>query len=359
MFSPRPRSPRSRSLRTPIACLLAALLLTLTPSARAQDEAEATKKTIRIGIIGLDTSHVPAFTKVLNDPEAADDVAGCRVVAAYPKGSPDIESSVRRVPQYTAAVREMGVEIVDSIPALIERVDAVLLETNDGRPHLEQVLPVLKAGKPVFIDKPIAGSLADAIAIFEASKKLGTPVFSSSSLRYAEHAGEVREGRIGKVLGAHAYSPCHLEPTHPDLYWYGIHGVELLYTVMGAGCESVTRASTNDFDVVTGTWDDGRVGVFRGIRKGKSGYGGVAFGERGVHNLGPYQGYRPLVVEIVKFFKTGQPPVSPRETLEIYTFMAAADESKRRGGAPAALNTVFDTAKQRAMGRLRELGVEE
>ncbi|MFP6619145.1 MAG: Gfo/Idh/MocA family oxidoreductase, partial [Pirellulaceae bacterium] len=139
---------------------------------------------LRVGIIGLDTSHVIAFTKMLNEGNAADDIAKCRVVAAYPKGSPDIESSVTRVPKYTAQVKEMGVEIVDSIDALTEKVDVVLLETNDGRPHLEQIIPVLKAGKPVFIDKPIAGSLIDAVAIFELAKKHKVPVFSSSSLRF-------------------------------------------------------------------------------------------------------------------------------------------------------------------------------
>ncbi len=312
-------------------------------------------KTLRIGIIGLDTSHVGAFTKVLNDPKADSDVAGCRVVAAYPKGSPDIESSVVRVPKYTEDMKARGVKIVDSIEELIGQVDAVLLETNDGRPHLEQVLPVLKAGNPVFIDKPIAGSLEDAIAIFEASKHYKTPVFSSSSLRYAEHVEEIRGGKIGDVLGAHAFSPCHLEKTHPDLFWYGIHGVELLYSVMGEGCQTVVRSSSADFDVVTGTWSNGRMGVFRGIRKGKSGYGGTAFGAKGTHAVGPYGGYRPLVVEIVKFFRTGKSPVPNAETLEIYTFMEAADESKRQGGSPVSMQTTLATAQAQATAKLKSL----
>src|SRR6056300_730101 len=122
---------------------------------------------IRVGIIGLDTGHVIAFTKTMNDENAEGVLKKCRVVAAYPKGSPDIESSVSRVPKYTEEIQKFGVEIVDSIPTLLEKVDAVMLETNDGRPHLEQVIPVLKAGKRVFIDKPIAGSLTDSILIFK------------------------------------------------------------------------------------------------------------------------------------------------------------------------------------------------
>ena len=307
---------------------------------KGADEA-GTNGPIRIGIIGLDTSHAIAFTKVLNDENAGAEFTGCQVVAAYPKGSPDIESSVTRVPAYTEQIQELGVEIVESIDELLTRVDGVLLETNDGRPHLEQIRPVLAAGKPVFVDKPLAGSLADAVEIFAAAKRAGVPIFSSSSLRYTPSAQEIRNGAIGQVIGCDAYSPCSLEKTHPDLFWYGIHGVEILFTVMGPGCESVVRSSTDDTDVVVGRWSDGRIGTFRGVRSGKRGYGGTAFGTKETRVIGPYQGYRPLVVEIVKFFRTGKPPIAARETLEIYAFMEAADESKRRGGSPVRLAKVF------------------
>jgi predicted dehydrogenase len=299
----------------------------------------------RVGIIGLDTSHSVAFTKLLNAPDAGADLGGYRVVAAYPKGSPDIESSVSRVPGYTEEVQKLGVQIVNSIPELLRQVDVVLLETNDGRPHLAQAMPVLKAGKRLFIDKPVAASLAEVIAIYEAAQRYKVPVFSSSSLRYMASAQEVAGGKVGKVLGADAFSPAHLEKTHPDLFWYGIHGVETLYTVMGRGCKSVVRVHTESADVVVGTWADGRVGTFRGTRSGKSEYGGTAFGENGTAVLGPYDGYRPLLVQIVRFFGTGVPPVPPEETLEIYAFMEAADESKRQGGVPVTLESVLAAAR--------------
>ncbi|HTI52081.1 MAG TPA: Gfo/Idh/MocA family oxidoreductase, partial [Planctomycetaceae bacterium] len=322
----------------------------------AEPAAAAAAKPLRLGIIGLDTSHSVAFTRILNAADAKEDISGCRVVAAYPKGSPDIESSTSRVPGYTKEVQALGVEIVDSIEALVAQVDAVLLETNDGRPHLAQVLPVLKAGKPVFIDKPIAGSLADAVAIFEAARKYKAPLFSSSSLRYTEGAQAIRAGKIGEVKGCDAYSPCALETTHPDLYWYGIHGVETLFTVMGTGCESVTRVSTPGIDLAVGVWQGGRVGTFRGVREdqggGKAGYGGTAFGTKGVEQIGPYKDYRALVVEIIKFFRTGVVPVTEEETLEIYAFMEAADESKRQGGVPVKLETVLAKAREAAKARL-------
>lgn len=305
-------------------------------------------KIIRIGIIGLDTSHAPAFAKVLNDPKAPENLSGCKVVIAYPHGSPDIESSSSRIPKYTQQFRDMGIEIADSIPELLEKVDAVLLETNDGRPHLEQVLPVLKAGKPCFVDKPIAASLSDAIAIFAASEKYGTPMFSSSSLRYTPGAQAIRGGSAGDVIGADAYSPCSLEKTHPDLYWYGIHGVETLFTVMGPGCQTVSRVSTEDTDFVTGTWSDGRVGTFRGSRTGKRGYGGTVYGSKSIAEIGTHAGYEPLLVEIIKFFRTGEVPVAKAETLEIYAFMSAADESKRQGGAPVSIAEVMKKATAKA-----------
>jgi len=310
-------------------------------------------KPIRVGIIGLDTSHAVAFTKLLNDKDAPPELAFCSVVAAYPKGSPDIESSVTRVPGYTATMRELGVTIVDSIDELLEQVDAVLLETNDGRPHLEQVLPVIKAGKPVFIDKPLAGSLEDAVAIFSAAEKAGVPLFSSSSLRYSPGAQAIRSGAIGDVLGCDAYSPCSLEKTHPDLFWYGIHGVEILFTVMGTGCQSVVRVHSADTDLVVGTWNGGRIGTFRGIRGGSSGYGGTAFGSKGIRPIGSSGGYRPLVVEIVKFFRSGKPPISAKETLEIYAFMEAADQSRKLGGAAVSIEKVLAEAKVRAAEKLR------
>lgn len=312
----------------------------------------AADEPIRVGIIGLDTSHAPAFMKLFNNAEAADHVPGCRVVAAYPQGSRDIASSVSRVPEYTKVIQEAGVEIVGSIDELLTKVDAVLLESNDGRVHLEQAAPVLAAGRRVFIDKPLAGSLADAIAIFKLAEHHGTPVFTASGLRFGEATQAVRHGSLGKVLGASTYSPCSLEATHMDLAWYGIHGCEALFTLMGTGCQQVTRAHSDDFELVTGVWEGGRIGSFRGIRAGKAGYGGTAFGEKGIAEAGGFDGYRPLVVAIADFFATGEPPVEPAETIELFAFMEAADESVRRGGSPVTIAEVMEKAQEEALRRV-------
>ena len=320
-----------------LAARLLAVMALVSAGAIAADNAPAP---LKIGMIGLDTSHCLEFTKLLNADSPDPQLAGCRVVAVYPKGSPDIESSVSRVPEYTAKIKALGVEVTYELPAMLRRVDAVLLETNDGRPHLAQATAVIEAGKPLFIDKPVAGSLADAIALYKLAKDRGVPVFSSSALRFGAAVQAVRGGSIGELTGCDAWSPCELEPTHPDLFWYGIHGCELLFTAMGPGVKTVTRTTTADFEFVTGVWADGRIGTFRGIRRGAGGYGGRAFGTKGTASLGGFEGYKPLVIEIVKFFRTGTPPVDPAETLDLYAFMEAADESRRQGGVPVDVATV-------------------
>ncbi|MCB0687066.1 MAG: Gfo/Idh/MocA family oxidoreductase [Saprospiraceae bacterium] len=292
---------------------------------------------VRIGIIGLDTSHALAFAKIINAREEGKEGTGFMVTHAYPRGSMDIESSVSRIPGYTEDAKKLGIKITESIKELLDQVEVVLLETNDGRLHLEQAQEVFEAGKPVFIDKPIAASMADVKAIFAEAKKHNVPVWSASSLRFGPATQEVANGKIGDVLGADTYSPAKLEPTHPDLFWYGIHGVESLYTVMGTGCEQVHRIFRDDMEVVTGEWDHGRIGTFRGLRTEKTGYGGTAFGTEGIAPIGAYEGYEHLVWEILKFFKTGVVPVKPEETIELFAFMAAADESKKMGGRPVTV----------------------
>ncbi|MBO9618489.1 MAG: Gfo/Idh/MocA family oxidoreductase [Niabella sp.] len=295
----------------------------------------------KAGIIGLDTSHAVAFVKALNAPNPDAKWMGYQVAAAYPQGSRDIKSSVERIPGYTEEVKKMGVAITGSIPELLEKVDVVFLETNDGRLHLAQALPVLKARKPLFIDKPMAASLKDAKAIFKAARQYNTPVFSSSSLRFITGMNEVKSGKIGKVVGAGTFSPAKLEPTHPDLFWYGIHGVETLFTAMGTGCKTVSRVHTEHTDIVTGIWEDDRVGTFRGTRSGKEGYGGIVYGEKGQLILGPFTGYDPLLLEIIHFFETGIPPVAEAETMEILAFMEAADISKQKQGAPVDMQSLL------------------
>lgn len=310
---------------------------------------------IKVGIIGLDTSHAIAFTKELNGSNKKEQYNGFSIVAAYPYGSKTIKSSHDRIPGYIEQVKEMGVEIVPSIAALLEKVDCVMLETNDGNLHLEQAYEVIKAGKTLFIDKPLGASLAQAIAIYQLAREHNVPVFSSSAVRFTPQNIKLRNGELGTVLGADTYSPATREITHPDFGWYGIHGIEGLFTILGTGCVSVNRMSAEGTDVVVGLWSDGRIGSFRGQRTGKSIFGGTAFTDKGAVPAGGFEGYGPLLDEIVKFFKTNEPPVSAVETLEIFTFMEASNESKRENGKIILMEDTYRKGLNEANRLLLEL----
>jgi predicted dehydrogenase len=307
--------------------------------------------TIRAGMIGLDTSHVPAFAKLFNNATTGE-LARIKVVAGYPGGT-DIPASRDRIKGFTEQLRKMDVEIIDTIPQLLEKVDVVLLESVDGRIHLEEAIPVIKAGKPLFIDKPVAGSLADAVAIYELAQRHKVPVFSASSLRFHEGIQTLANSdQLGTIAGAATWGPCTYQEGTPDMFFYGVHGIEPLFVLMGTGCETVARIQTDDTDLVSGVWRGGRIGTFRGIRRNKADYGAVAFGSKAIEVAGKGGGYEALCREIARFFQSGKPPVTAEETIEIFTLMEAADVSKSRGGSPVALSEVLEKAKREAAAKL-------
>jgi predicted dehydrogenase len=323
--------------------MLAFAAVTASSSARGDDPE------LRIGMIGLDTSHVPAFCKILNDPNSPAPFDGAKVVAAFPAGSPDFPASRDRIEGFTKQVRDMGVEIVGSIDELLPKVDAVLLMSVDGRVHLEQARPVIAAKKPLFIDKPLAADLADVITIFDLARQHGTPVFSSSSSRFSPGYPELKD-KVGKgILGADVYGRTVVTQGHPDLFFYGIHGVELLYTMMDPGCESVTAIATPKYEEVVGLWSDGRIGTYRGVKEpAKVGVGATVFGPNGTAHSDAGYDYKSLVAEIVTFYRSGEPPVASDETIEIFAFMAAAEQSKAEGGKRIAIADVIEQARARA-----------
>lgn len=321
-----------------IRCLLLTMSLLSATRAFGDD--------LKLGLVGCDTSHATAFTALLNDEKHPKHVAGARVVAAVKTFSADVPSSASRVDGYEKELKEKwGVHFVLTVEELCTQVDAVLIESVDGRPHLEQVRPVLAAKKPVFIDKPIAGSLKDAVEIVRLAKAAGVPCFSASAYRYYDSMVELKKADIGNLRGAVSYGPGPKEEHHPDLYWYGIHPSEALFVVLGRGCESVTRTSAEDADVVTGLWSGGRTGVLVALRTKATPHQVTLFGDKAVaQQKSGGDDYAPLVAEIVKCFQTNVAPVPLEETLELFAFMEAADESKRRGGVPVKISEVLEKA---------------
>ncbi|MCI0333070.1 MAG: gfo/Idh/MocA family oxidoreductase [Planctomycetes bacterium] len=306
---------------------------------------------LRAGIVGCDTSHVIAFTDLINNPAASGPMANVEITVAFPGGSPDMAVSRDRLAGFVEQLRTKKVAIVDSLEQLAEQSDVVLIESVDGRPHLEQFRAVAR-GKPVFIDKPAAGSLADVIRIFRHAEATNTPVFTSSSLRFIDEVQSIaKDPALGKLLGCETTGPLHIEEHHPDLYFYGVHGCEALYTVMGVGCESVARTDTDSSSLVVGKWSDGRIGSFRGMKIGNSGYSVTAYGMNGIVHRNGFAGYDQAVRVMCEFLVSGKSPVSRQETIELFAFMDAADESKRQGGGPVAIADVLQKAEQEAAGK--------
>jgi hypothetical protein len=284
----------------------------------------------KLGIIGTDTSHAGAFANLLN----GGTVPGAKIVAAYKGGSADVESSRTRVDKYAEELKtKWGVEFFDDIATMASKVDGILLLSVDGRTHLPQFKAAMAAKKPIFIDKPLASTLADAREISRLASEAKVPWFSASSLRYSEIVSSV-EGP--GILGAMTWGPGPFEEHHQlDLSWYAIHPIEILFTLMGPGCEEVTRVSGGDADEITCRWKDGRIGTVRALRPYGI-YGAVVFRKDGVQvsPSKPHTDYEGLVREIVKFFETGKAPVANADTLEIFAFMDAAQRSKEAGGKP-------------------------
>ncbi|QHE53035.1 Gfo/Idh/MocA family protein [Pontibacillus sp. HMF3514] len=292
---------------------------------------------LKIGMIGLDTSHCEGFVSLLNDSKQDYYVHGGEVVIGYPGGSPDFERSYGRVEGITETLKNnYGIKIVNSIEEVAEQTDAILLTTVDGRIHLEQFEKIVSYKKPVFIDKPFAVCTDHAKKMFELAKEYEVPLMSASSLRYLDNLQVMLSEKQGEaIIGADCFGPITLEPTQAGLYWYGIHSVEMLYLTMGQGCQHVTATSNEDYEYVVGVWKDGRIGTVRGNRKGNREFGAVIHGEKTSNFVNIRECEKPitasLMEEVMTFFKEKQASISPNETIEIIRFIEAANESRETG----------------------------
>ena len=323
--------------------LLIAICVTPTVFSHSQETAENTVR--RIGIIGTTTSHVPAFTDILNKTDNVEPLSRYKITAAFPGGMPDNPDSWDRLPTFLDNLKERNIAIYPSIEAMLPDIDCVMILSVDGRPHLEQARAVIEAGKPLFMDKPGAGSLADLLEIFRLAEEKSVPVFTSSSLRFGDAIQKIKLDKDNPVVAADTFSPCVSNETHPYFYWYGIHGIEMLFALMDSECVSATTITSPYGDVITGLWNDGRIGTFRGIRKGARTYGATVLLEKSVQKDVGYEGYAPLVKEICLFFDTGKAPITPDDTVAVFAFMDAAEKSMNENGRTVTLTEVLEKAK--------------
>ncbi len=295
---------------------------------------------IRIGLVDFDTSHVEAFTQRLNHLQVGekDWVEGAKVVAGCPGESAMMPE---RIPPYREKLASYGVALVERPEDLIGQVDAVMVESQQGRAHLERARIFLEAGLPVYVDKPFAETVAEADAMIALAKKNGVPLMSCSSLRYdpAVTAALEKRNEWGALLSADVWTSASLHEGNPGMLHYGIHGVEMLYAVMGAGCSTVTMTFTEHSEVAAGIWSSGHVSTVRGLRTGQSGFGLTAHYEKG-HGTFVVEGaafYREMLKAVVQMFATGEPPIPYEDMREIIAFIAGAEVSRKSGGAPVTL----------------------
>ncbi|HOF87133.1 MAG TPA: Gfo/Idh/MocA family oxidoreductase [Armatimonadota bacterium] len=289
---------------------------------------------LKLGMVGLDTSHCAAFTALLNEEANAYHVPGARVVKAFPGGSALTTVSTGRVETITAEMRErFDMEIADSLEALAG-LDGYLLESVDGRQHLAQFRVLAQFGKPVFIDKPLACSAEDATAIFALARQHGAPVMTASSLRYAAGVDGMAPADA-EVFSAEAFGPMSILEDYPTYFWYGIHSAEMLFALMGAGCRAVTAHHAEHYDVLVGEWADGRLATVRGTRGAWPSFGAVALTSDGLKSaiaLGTPPYYFRLLQRVVPFLQTGVSPIPDAESVEIAAFLEAAGQSLASGG---------------------------
>ena len=319
---------------------------------------------VRVGIIAVDNYQSLAFTQLWHKPPVDNpDLLGLKVVAAWKGGSPDMQETLTDAERWVPRLVELGVNFEESVEAVLSQVDAVILMTIDGRAHLALAEQILKARKPLYIGRPMAASLDDVIAMFDLAKKYDTPVFSCSQHRFSPgFIGMRNHEEVGQVIGCDVYGGSPLVEHHPELFGHAVHSIETLYTIMRPGAVTVTRARTDDTELVTGVWADGRIGTYRGIRKGAIKYSALVFGDKGIAPAGQYgyaapikgvvpkgryMGYEGVATEIAKFFKTREMPVTPEETIELWGFMEAAHESHRRGGVPVRIDETIAAARKR------------
>jgi len=337
-------------------------LLTLIHSVAAVHAADP----VRVGLLGIDNFGSIAYTEFLNKPHAEGVFEGVCVVAAYPVISETYPDSEKLQEQWKAQLLTLyqnpkdpkdavpPIEMVGSIDELLKKCDAVMIFSMDGTKHLAQATPVLKAGKRLFISRPIASSPEDAVAIFKLAAETKTPCWASSQHRFSGgFSGMRNHPEVGQVLGCDVYGGWTVNAPAADQFTRPLHSLETMYAIMGPGVVSVTCTSTPITELITATWKDGRVGTYRGIKEGAVKYSATVFGDKGVSTAGiyghgvpvkgvvptddKYVGYEGLAIEMAKFLKGGPAPVSPAETLEIFALMQAAEESKANQGAVVPL----------------------
>ncbi len=290
---------------------------------------------IKIAIIGLDTSHSVEFPRLMQAPDCPKDqrVGGLRAVTCLRFKTPF--QSDEGLDKRQRQLEEWGVRVTSDFDEAIEGCDAVMLEINDGNYHLPYFKKVAALGKPVFLDKPLAFTLADGRAIVRLALKHKTRVWSGSSLPFSPEVAD-SISQVPDIRYGHTFGPLNVAPAGDSLIWYGVHSFEMLQRIMGPSPRMVRAVATSAGIVSVFDYGNGRQGLVETLRDCGV-YGGCLQGQAsGKHKAvqfvcGGRTLYRDMLREIKAFFSGSPPPVDLPTTLEGLAMMVSARKSVETG----------------------------
>lgn len=282
-----------------------------------------TTRDVKVGIIGLDSSHTPEFVRLIQGEEKK--MEGLRVEKAMRFASPFQAEFGQDERQ--AKIEKWGVRMCRSVEETVDGMDAVFVEINDPAQHLHYFEQVAGLGIPVFLDKPLAGTLNDGLKIVELAAKHRTNVWSASSLRFIPGLAAARTKAPDPVC-ANIYGALGKAASGSDLIWYGVHAVEMLNAVMGSGARSVRALSDDNGVVISVQYGNGRRGVVE-CNSNLYQYGGRLQRQDAFavfDSVGEIF-YVYLLQEIRQWLAGGPAPVSMSDALEILAILDAAERS--------------------------------
>lgn len=287
--------------------------------------------TIRLGVIGVDSSHLPAFATRIDDLRKAGK-SRCQITHMWTDGRHDMPAS--DVAGWQEQARELGVEASENLDAMLDAVDGVLVLAVNGNRHLELARPALERGLPTYVDKPLTCSLDEAKELLALSRAGNARCYSASSLRFVSELESIDRDVLGKLVAVDAFGPGELNDSMAGLFFYGVHAIELVDAILGPGVARVSAVTGEDRDLVRLEYNDGRFASIRLERKGGYAFGATVHGEKDarsfVVDFEPV--YARLVAGMTRFFEGGPAPVELRDIVENVAVMEAGNRSQAADG---------------------------
>jgi predicted dehydrogenase len=299
---------------------------------------------MRIGIIGIDSSHTPEFTKRISALHK-EGKTPCRVTCFWDPGRHEWQHpegatrSKQDVEGWRKTTLELGAQQVDSIDKLLSQVDGVMVLNINGRRHLELAVPSLARGLPTYVDKPLTCSIDQAMALLSIARQYKARCYSASSLRFITEIPKLDVSALGKVVSIDAFGNGELQDLMPGLWHYGCHSIEMVDAIfkhcgLGGGVKRVSAIELPQRHFIDMEYRDGRYARIRMERQGSWAFGATVHGEKGVQqfivDFAPV--YTRLVEGMVKFFEGGPAPVELRDIVESVAVMQLGNESIARNG---------------------------